>query len=432
MEIQVQLEDLSSVRKKLHVQIPAQVALEEFDRIARDYRSHARLPGFRAGKAPVGLVKRHFIKDIRNEVLRSLIPKSYQQALQQHEIVPLHEPDLDEVVFTEGQPLAYVAEFEVRPEVRLGDTKGLRVTALSPEIPEEEIDAQLEKLRQRHATLEAVEDRPAQDGDYALIDLLGEYADQAAEGAPEPPPVREEGLTVHIGGENTQEAFSEALRGMQIAEEKRFEVSYPADYPKKEIAGRTIRFTVQVTDIKVKKLPELNDEFARDAGDFADLADLKARVRKDLQLRGEQRREADIRGKLVDKLIEATPFDVPGVLVEAQIDRRLSELARNLVAQGTDPFQANVDWRKLREDLRPGAEKAVRADLILAELARREEIAVSDEELGEELAKIAQSMDQPVEKIRQHFQKEDRMADLAADMRRRKALDFLVSHATIA
>ncbi len=430
MEIQVQLEDLSSVKKKLRVEIPADVALREFERIAQDYRNHARLPGFRTGKAPVGLVKRHFIKDIRSEVMRALIPKSYEQALHEIDLSPLNEPHLEPVDFKEGTPLAFSAEFEVRPEIRLEGYKDLEVEAIPGEVDEAEVQQQLQSLRESQATLEAVEDRPVQDGDHVVIDLVGDYVD-SAEGKDETRPIQEENLTIEVGDEGTMAAFSDALRGMNIAEEKEFEVDYPDNYPEPKLAGRKLRLTVEVTDIKQKKLPDLSDEFAKDLGDHADLQTLTESIRARLRERGQIRRDSDLKSKLLEKLIEKTPFEVPEVLVEEQIDHRLRDLARNLAARGTDPFRANLNWAKLREDLRGDAVKSAKADLILQELVRLENIEVGPEEKERELETIAESMDQPIEKIRQHFQQGGRMENLAAEIRRRKALDFLVENAKV-
>ncbi len=430
MEIQVQLEDLSSVKKKLRVEIPAEVALREFERVAQDYRTHARLPGFRTGKAPVGLVKRHFIKDIRGEVMRALIPKSYEQALNQVELSPLNEPHLEPVDFKEGTPLAFCAEFEVRPEIRLTGYKELEVEAISGDVDEEEVNQRLQKLREGQATLEAVEDRPAQDGDHVVIDLVGDYID-AAEGESQSRPIQEESLSIEVGDEGTMAAFSEALRGMNIAEEKSFEVDYPENYPEPKLAGRKLRLTAEVTDIKRKQLPELSDEFAKALGDYADLEALTESIRGHLRDRGQVRRDSDLKSKLLGKLIEKTPFEVPEVLVQEQIDHRLRNLARNLAAHGTDPFRADLNWAKLREDFREDAVKSAKADLILQEIIRLENIEASADEKERELETMAASMDQPIEKIRQHFQQEGRMEGLAAEIRRRKALDLLVANAKV-
>lgn len=431
MEIQVQLEDLSSVKKRLRVEIPAEVASREFDRVAQDYRNHARLPGFRTGKAPVGLVKRHYIKDIRNEVVRALVPNSFEQALRETALSPLGEPHMEPVDFKEGNPLSFVAEFEVRPEIQLDGYKDIEVEALPGEVSEEEVDEQLQKLRESHATLEAVEDRPVQDGDHVVIDLIGERVDSPKEGEAPAKPIQEENLTIEVGGENTMAAFTEALRGMSIAEEKQFDVEYPENYPEPNLAGAQLRLTAEVTDIKRKRLPELSDEFAKDLGDYSGLEALKESIRDHLRQRSESRRNSDLKTKLVEKLIQKTTFEVPEVLVEEQIDHRLRDLARSLASRGTDPFRANLDWAKLRADLREEAEKSARADLILREIIRLEKIEAGQEEQELELELIASSMDQPIEKIRQHFLKEGRMEGLAAEIRRRKALDLLVASARV-
>lgn len=432
MEIQVQLEDLSSVKKRLRVEIPAENASREFDRVAEEYRDHARLPGFRPGKAPVGLVKRHYIKDIRDQVVRSLLPKAYEQALQEVALKPLTEPDVEPVDFKEGTPLTFVAEFEVRPKIELDGYLDLEVQVeATGDVNEEEVDEQLQRLRESHATLEAVEDRPVQDGDHVVIDLVGERLDGSGEEETPVPAIQEEGITIEVGDEHTLAAFSEALRGMNIAEEKQFEVEYPEDYPEAKLAGAKLRMTAEVTDIKCKRLPDLGDEFAKDVGDYEGLEALKDSIREHLGKRNESRRSSDIKTKLVEKLIQKTSFEVPEALVQEQVDHRLRDLARNLASRGTDPFRANLDWAKLREDLRGDAEKSARADLILQEVVRLEHIEAEEKDKDLELETIAASMGQPIEKIRQHFQREGRMEGLAAEIRRRKALDLLVANARV-
>ncbi|MBI4444462.1 MAG: trigger factor [Acidobacteria bacterium] len=434
MEIRAELEDLSSIKKVLRVEIPAEVAQQELNRVAKDYCKYARLPGFRPGKAPVSLVKRRFEKDIRQDVLQKLIPESYDQAVKEKGLKPLGRPDLEKLVFEEGKPLSYEARFEVGPVVKLPAYKGLTARAERSAITEEEINLELQKLRDRHSRLVTVEGRPVQEGDYALVDLHGVYvSDQAAETSTEleAPAISEENAVLQVGDSHTLKEFNEALPRMQLGEEKTFLVSYPSDYPNKKLAGQSLLFTVQLNELKVKQLPELNDEFAKDASDFATMGELKEKIRADLEAQHEKNRESALQNDLLKQLVETADFELPEILVEDRIDEKLRDVAYNIAAQGVDPSKANVDWTKVRSDLRPEAERDVRVSIILEEIANQENLQVESRELEGEIERLAASMNQPIEKVRQYFQKEGRMENLRRQLLSRKALDLVFSAAVI-
>lgn len=429
MEIRAELEDLTSVKKKLSVEVPADVAAQEFERLAQDYKKHARLPGFRPGKAPLQLIKRKFAEDIKSEVMKKLIPESLEEALRGEGVRPLGYPSLENVVAEEGKPLAYEASFEVRPVVELPEYKGLEVSVEEKPVAEEEIQEQLERLREQNAQLVAVEDRPVQDGDEAMIDLRGERLDVAP--GTDAQTITEENIIVQVGDEGTHPAFSENLKGLNIGEEKTFEVDYPDDYPEKKLAGHQVRFTAEVTDIKRKELPELNDDFAKDVGDFESLDDIRKRISEDLVASRGRERAAEIRQALINKLIGQTSFEVPEVLIESRSRERIESLAGRMANQGIDPSRANIDWRKIREDMQQDVVDEIRGRLILDEIASQEEIEVGQEEVNAEIQKAADSMGQPVEKVQQYFSEPDQIAGLKADIRRGKALAIIVEGAKV-
>lgn len=430
MNIQVELVDLSSVKKRLKIEIPAETGDSEFERIAENYRRHARLPGFRPGKAPMSLVKRHYAKDIRQDVLQKLIPESYEEAIRQKSLDPLSQPLVEEFSFEPGEPLRYTAEFEIRPSIELPPYTGLTATAAAPTVTDEEVQEELKKLQKRHAKLQPVEDRPAADGDFAVIDLKGFHFD--ADGNPsEKPDLNDEDVVVEVSGENTHPAFTEALRGLQVAQEKEFDVAYAEDYPEKKLAGRTVRFTIQVTDLKQRVLPDLNDEFARDLGEDETLEQLQTRIKDMLAERNRKQGDAEVRNTLIEQLVQKTSFDVPQILVEEQVDGKIRDFAYNIASRGVDPTRADVDWAKIREEFRPIAEREVRANLILSEIAAVEKLEVSPDEVAAEIQAIADSSRQPVEKVRQYFEQEGRIGGLRSQLLRRKTVEFLVENATI-
>lgn len=426
MNVRTELEEISPVKKKLRVEVPAEAVLAEFNRVATTYRRRSRIAGFRPGKAPVAMVKRRYRKDIRQDVLRKLISESYDQSIRERKIRPLGQLQLEQVALNEGEPLVYEAVVETLPEFQVPEYKGLEVR-LEKEAPDEEsVDQELERLRDRHAPLISAPDRETvRDGDYAVVDLLGRYVPGEDEA------IRQENTAIRVGDERTQRDFNQALPGMEVGGEKTFVVDYPEDYPEEKLAGRRVRFNLQLNDIKVKDLPDLNDEFAKDLGDFDDLDQLREQIRQGLSSQWQQARDSSIRRQLVRRLSEACPFQVPETLVEERIDNKIRDVAYNLVQQGVDPAKANLDWNRIREDLRHGAEQETRAALILSEIAEVEQLEVEWWEFEDELRKTADALNQPVEKIRPQFDDEGARGGLQTRILRRKALEVLMEHAVV-
>jgi len=429
MEIQVELEDVTTVKKRLKVEVPASLAQQEMNQVANQYKQHARLPGFRPGKAPVELIKRHFRKKIRDDVLQKLIPDSYQKAIQDKGVDPIGEPSLENLSFEEGESLVYEANFEVQPEIELPEFRGLKVVVEAKPVTPEDVDKELGELRETHSRLIAVEDRPIQEGDYGVVDLHGEYLEEESETPREP--FQEEGVVIQVGGEHTHEAFNKALVNTRVGEEKTFEVQYESDYPEERLAGHKLLFTVKVAEVKRKELPELNDEFAKDLGEYETLKELQEKIKERLGVEREKNREIDLGNKLLEELGSKTDFEVPGILVENRIDGMLRDLAYKMASQGLDPSKANVDWMKVRSDFHSDAEKQVKASLMLAEIGQRENIDISPEELEQEVGKMAGSMEQPTEKVQQYFQQEGRLEDLKKQLIQQKAMKCLVESADI-
>ena len=430
MEIQVELEDVTTVKKRLKVEIPASIALQEMNQVAKQYKKHARLPGFRPGKAPVELIKRHFRKSIRSDVLQKLIPDSYQKAIQEKGVEPIGEPSLENLSFEEGESLVYEANFEIQPEIELSEYRGLKVMVESKPVTPEDVDQELDTLRETHSRLIAVEDQPIQEGDYAVIDLHGEYLEEESGSSREP--FQEKEVVVQVGGEHTHEAFNQALVDTVVGEEKTFEVQYDSDYPEDKLAGHKLLFTVRVGAIKRKELPELNDEFAKDLGEYETLKELREKIEERLGVEREKNREINLGNKLLEELASKTDFEVPEVLVENRIDGMLGDLAYKLASQGMDPSKANVDWMKVRSDVRPDAEKQVKANMMLTEIGQRENIEIASEELEQEVEKMADAMEQPTEKVQQYFQRKGRLEDLKNQLIQKKSMKFLVESAEIA
>lgn len=431
MEIRIEFEDVSTVKKRMKVEVPAEIAQQEFDQVAGEYKKHARLPGFRPGKAPVQLVKRHFAKKIRTDVLQKLIPESYDHAIREKGMQPLGEPALENLTFEEGEELVYEANFEIHPEIELVDYKGLKVETTLEPVTEGDVDSRLEEIREQNARLVSVEDRSVEEGDYVGIDLQGQYLEEESSSSSSLEPFHEENVVVQVGDESTHESFNMALLGMNLAEEKQFEVDYTEDYPEEKLAGHRILFTAQVEEIKKKELPELNNELVKDLGECESLEELRVKIHEQLGEERERNRESDLKNKLLDQLIEKTSFEVPEILVEDQMDRMIQDLARQMASGGVDPGRANVDWVKMRAGLRSDAEKRVRANMILSKLGLMEKIEVSAQELEAELQSFSESMGQAKEKVKQYFEQHNRMEGLKTQLVRQKALEGLLESAKV-
>jgi trigger factor len=418
----------ATCKREIELEIPAENVQKATEKVARDIARVARIPGFRPGKAPVTLVRRRFAEDIQGEVLQSLVPEYLEKALDEKKLVPVTRPEVDKVKFKDGQPLKFRAVFEVLPEFELHDYKGLEIQVDAIEVGDAQVDKTIEELRERGATFTPIEGRAAQDGDYALIKLTG-----TPEGGGEP--VSGDNILCHIGAEETLESFTENLRGAQPGETKQFQAKYPDDYPDQKLAGKTYDYSVEVQALKEKKLPELNDEFAKEAagenGGFSTLAELRAKIRENLDASKEQQQTAQGREKILQQLVKQHDFPVPEALIEHQIDIRLERAVRSLTAQGVDPRAVNIDWVSLRQKQRDHAVDDVKAELLLDRIATAEKIDVSDEELEKEIVALAEHGGESATALRARLTKQGALDSMKSKLRSDKTIAWLYSTSRI-
>jgi len=404
----------------LVIEIPAEVVEREAEKITAQYSRVVRLPGFRPGHAPAALVRTRFRKDIRNEVVQSLLPKAFENAVKEQKLSVVGQPSFEDLKFDDHQPLTFKASFETLPDFELKEYKGLEVEEGPTNVTDAEVDEALENLRQRAATLTVVESEPAVDGDFLTVSYRGRNpADPAAK------PLEVKEALVHIGGQGTVAAFTENLKGAKVGETREFDVTYPENYGEKTLAGKTLRYHVAVEGIKRRVLPPVDDELAKTASDFQTLDELRRHLREDLEKAGELRAEMKMKEKLLEKLLETHSFPVPDTLVEAQLQRKLERALAELMAQGIDPRTANLDWAKVREDLRPEAEKETRAALLLEKVADAEKIEVSEEELDEAIRRRAEASREPAAQLKTRLTRDGSLDKLKSSRRNQKALDFI-------
>ncbi len=395
----------ATCRRELELEIPAEDVQKATERIAKEFARVARVPGFRPGKAPVTLIRRRFADDIKSEILQSLLPDQIEKAVTEQKLVPVTRPQVDKVDFAENGPLKFRASFEVLPEFTLGQYKDLEVEVDALAVTDEDVEKALEELRDRAATFVAVEARPIADGDYAQLKLMGTPAGGGEQ-------LQAESVLCQIGAKETIDAFNENLRGAAPGEQRRFDVSYPADYPDQKLAGKTYHYVADVLGIKERKRPELSDEFAKEVSEAQTVEELRGKVRQGLESAREQRRKEQVRDRLLAKIVAAHDFPVPEVLVEQQMDVRLERAVRSLAAQGVDPRAVNVDWVSLRHRQRERGVEDVKAELLLDHIATEEKIEVSDEELEKEIASLAERSGESATAMRARLTKQgalDRM-----------------------
>jgi trigger factor len=415
--------DVSATQKTITIEIPVDIVDAEINRVAKGYTKQVRIPGFRPGKVPTNLVKKRFKEQILHDVAHGLIPRAVDEALQERGIEPVDTPNIKDVALEEGQPLKFTAAIETVPSFDVGDLSTIEATRHPSVITDDAVEKALQNLRQRGAKFEPVEDRGVDNGDTMVLDI--ERKDAGGN------PDRHDDVTLELGSPANPPGFDAELIGLRTGESKTFTIHFPEDYAVKEMANTDVEYTVAVKDIRRKVLPELDDEFAKDVGAFESLGALRDRVRADLQQESEEHATQHLRTDLLKQLSERVTFDLPPSLVEREMDRRIEEFASRLMQQNVDPRQAGIDWAQFRESQRDPARASVASALALDEIARREGLTVSAEDVDKEIERFAVRAGRTPAALRAQLEKEGSVARLATGLRREKAVDLVLSRARI-
>ena len=408
----------ATCRRELDLEIPAPDVQKAIERVAREFAKVARVPGFRPGKAPIPLIRRRFADDIKGEVLQSLVPEQIDRAVKDQKLIPITQPQVDHVDYAEDRPLKFRASFEVLPEFELGAYKGVQVEVEKAQVTDGDVDKTLEAMRERAATFVPVEGRALENGDYAQLKLVGTPV-----GGGEP--LKADNVLCHLGAEETLEAFTQNLIGAKPGEQRHFEVEYPADYPDRKLAGKKFVYNADVVAVKQKKLPELNDELAKDVSDAKTLDELRGKIRQDLEKELEAHHAAAVREAVLAKIVASHDFPVPEALVENQMDVRLERAVRSLAAQGVDPRAVNVDWVAMRRRQHPRAVEDVKAELLLDRIASAENIDATDQDIDQEISKIAERSGESAPAIRASLTKQGGVDRMRSKLRSEKTLEWL-------
>jgi trigger factor len=424
-----ELTDVSVTQKSLAIEIEREVVDSEIERVTRDYGRAAKVPGFRPGKVPAKVIRQRFRDQILQEVAHELVPRAVDEALRERGLEPIDTPNVRDVEVEEGRPLRFTASFETVPPIDPGDYSALALRRREAKVEPAAIEQALTQLRERAARFDPVEGRSAAMGDTLTVDL--ERTRVGASGAADGEPDKHQDVSVELGAPANPPGFDAELAGLLPGAAKAFRLTYPADYAIKELAGTTIAYAVTVKAVRTRVVPALDDAFAKDLGEFETLAALRTRVEEDLLAQARHEAEHELRRDLLMQLAGRVTFEVPGTLVDREIDRRVEDFVRRLIEQQIDPMRTNVNWEEFREHQREPAENAVKSALVLDEVARRESIQATEADLEGEIQRYAERTGRAAAAVRARMETEGGLARLAAGLRREKAIDFILSRATI-
>jgi trigger factor len=430
--MKTELIDLSPTRKEIQIEIEAAQLKSAFDRVSEKYTKIATVPGFRPGHAPRSVVRTRYKSEIRSDVLRELLPEAVNDAIQEHSLATIGEPDVhldnSEALERFGEESIKVkVGVEVFPEVKLDKYKGLEGVRRTRAVTEKDVDRMIDGLRDASASLQPVEDRGAEAGDTVTVNVLGKFVDQ-----PDEEDIKADEVEVVIGGDGVQQEFTDNLTGVKADESKSFLVDYPEDFTSKGLAGKKVEYQAQVTAVRRKELPEVDDDWAKSLGDeFDSVETLKTKIREDLEKRSKAESDHRLRAELMKELLNAHQFEVPQSLVEQQTSHRLESVIRDMIGRGIDPRNRDVNWEGAREELKVQAEEDVRATMLLEQIAEAENLVVSDEEIEAEIDSITTASRQPKEQVRAALTKDGGERSIAHRLRNRKALDLLIENAQL-
>jgi len=413
-------ETSSNTKREIQVEVPADEVSRETDTLIQKYQKLARLPGFRRGHVPASIIRQRFGEEIKSEVVDALVPRYFRRETDKQGLIPVSQPRVTDLHIHEGEPLRFKASFDVLPEIKVEGYKELRADKPEILVKDEEVEQALKSLQEQHATFTSVEGSPLADGDFAQVSLDG----NPKEGQEKP--VHMDDILVEIAGKNTVPEFTENLRGASAGDIRTFDVVYPQDFSDQRLAGKTLTYTVQVHAIKQKNLPELNGDFAKQLGEFKDLAEVRQKIRDGMEADRKREAERQVKDKLVAELIRRNEFEVPEALVDRQVDLRLERGLRALAAQGMKAEDIKkMDLNRLRAGQREQAVQEVKASLLLDKIAQEENIQVSDAEIDREVEIVAKQAKQTPEAIRARLTRDGALDRIRNRIRNEKTLDFL-------
>jgi trigger factor len=425
--MKTRLEEISPVKKKLEIEIEAGEVNKKIEEAYRELRKGVKLPGFRPGKVPRKILERRFGNQVIDDVTRRLVNETLPKAVEETNAIPLSMPIIENEILKLGQNFKYSALMEVRPEFELKDYMGFEVEKEIFSVADEDVDAQLEEIRKTHGQLSSVEtERGIKEEDFAVIEYEGLEDGKALEG------IKNSNFLVRVGGNDFHPDFEKALIGLKKGEMSEFNVDFEEDYSQPKLAGKNVRFKVKVIDIKEMNLPELNDEFAKNLGaDFKDINDLKDKIRETLTEREEKRVDRELKMRLLKKVSDSVDFELPESLVDSELNGAMENIRQNLLRSGSNMEKAGLNEERLKEELRPASEKRVKDMLVLGEIARGNDLNITEADLSAGFKELALSTGQDPEALRQYYEANNLRESFRQQLLEEKTLNYLVKGANI-
>jgi trigger factor len=424
--MKVSVEEINTIKKKVNVEVPEDQVIKEVDSFYKELSRKAKIKGFRPGKVPRNILERHFKDYVKAEVIQKLIQESYPQALSEAKLHPISNPLIDPGEMEGGKPFQYAATIEIKPEIKLEGYIGLKIEGKKEGVKDEEVEERLKNLQNIHAQLKTVSDpRPVQPGDFVILDYEASMENKPLDEG------KATDFTVEVGSGRFVADLEEKLVGLKPDEEKEIEVSFPEDYGYKKWAGKTLSFHVRIKEIKEKILPILDDEFAKDLGDYSSLEDLRLKLREEIEKEKKLILERQLKDQMVEQLLQANSFEVPESLVEEQTRTLVSDTKMRLVTQGVDFKNLGLSEEKLQGDYREMAQKQVRTFLILEKIADQEGITVTDGEAEDRVREISERIHQKFDVVKRYYEKNGLIPEVKAGIMSEKILNFLLEKANV-
>jgi len=431
--MKTELTEISPTQREIKIEVGADDVKEAYGKVSRKYAKGATVPGFRKGYAPLDVIRLRYKEEIRNEVLQEVLPPKVAEAIREHDLQPLTEPhlhieDAENIKVNGSQPIGLNVHVEVMPEIPTPNYQGLEVTRRRRPVEDAEIEDLIANRLQEHAALIPVENRKSKIGDTVIADLVGIFADD-----PHGEPIKAENLEVVLGDEVIEKAFTENLVGVEEDEEKEFTVSYPEEFSSAALAGKTVNYKAKIKSVGIMDVPELNDEWAESLDEgYKSLADLRKKLRADLETYADTDADARLRNNAIAKMIEDNAFEVPNTLIESQARSLLNNFARDLQQRGVDLNKVENDFVEMAfNQMKTQAERDVRGAMLLEKIAEAEKIDVSETEVEEEIAKLAEYYKSDQEEVRDSLEKQGGSATIRNNLRTRKSIEALIAKATV-
>ncbi|MDQ3169661.1 MAG: trigger factor, partial [Acidobacteriota bacterium] len=414
------------------MEIPTDLVEAEIVRVADTYGKTAKIPGFRPGKVPTHIVRQKFKDAILHDVMHAMIPRAIDDVLREQAIQPVDSPDVTDVVVEEGKPLSFKATFETLPSIEPGAYEGVSLMRKAAVLEVGEIDKTLSRLRQRSARFEPVEDRGSELGDTLLVDVVRTPRQKLivmpGETSQPEKPENMENVSIELGSPANPPGFDDNLIGLKSGDERAFDTRYPEDFTIEELRNQTVGYRVSVKGIRKRVVPALDDDLAKELG-FETADALRERVKEDLEREAEMESDRQLRADLLKELSSRVTIELPASMVDREVDRRLEEFVSRLFQQGVDPMKAGIDWKQFRDEQQGPSEDTVRAALLLDEIAKRESLTVTADDVTKEIEDYAAQTEREPAAVRAALEKEGGLSRISSGLRRERTVKWLLEKA---